>query len=248
LPAAMSAPTPVSSLVHSSTLVTAGVYLFIRFYYIFSKIVLGGVCLCVSLLTFFSAGLLACVENDMKKLVAISTLSQLGLIIFSLYLGNYFITFFHMVSHALFKSLLFLTCGFVILTRFSRQDMRLIGRKATIGKLIYIMLYTSILSLIGLFFLRGFFSKDMVVEIAFRENTPTVQLFIFIISCILSVMYRLKMLYESFMGAQNIFSSVSYIGLSGSGVAMLFLFFWSIFFGKIFFLFFFDGELVLLFF
>lgn len=243
LPAAISAPTPVSSLVHSSTLVTAGVYLFIRFYYIFSHIFIWKAFLCVSLLTFFSARLLACVENDLKKLVAISTLSQLGLMIFSFYLGNFFITFFHIVSHALFKSLLFLTCGFVILTSFSSQDIRLMGRRVMMGKPIFFMLYVSVLRIIGLFFLRGFFSKDLIVDIVFRLDISLGQFFLFTLSCVLSVLYRMKIIYESLMGFQSSFSLVAHVYLKGSIVLMLFLFFWSIFFGKIFFLFFFDGEL-----
>lgn len=242
LPAAMSAPTPVSSLVHSSTLVTAGVYLFIRFFYLVRLYVLRSVFFFISLLTFFSAGLIACVERDLKKLVAMSTLRQLGLIIFSFCLGNFFLTFFHIVSHALFKSLLFLTCGFVILVRFSLQDIRFMGRKVLLRKRVFIMLFISVIRLVGVFFLRGFFSKDLVIDLSARENLAFITLCVFIFSCVLSVLYSLKFLYEAFSRYQ-----IGFTQLVGSSLKLVvffigLLFLWSTFFGKSLFFFFFDGE------
>lgn len=129
LPAAISAPTPVSALVHSSTLVTAGVYLIIRV--VRGVGVYGGSgslwLLIVSLFTIFMAGVRACFEVDMKKIVALSTLSQLGVIMFSLSLGCYALAFFHLVSHALFKALLFVGVGCVIHNHSDCQDFRMIG-------------------------------------------------------------------------------------------------------------------------
>jgi len=157
LPAAISAPTPVSSLVHSSTLVTAGVYLFIRFFFIINGYLLRFFFLLTCLLTSFSAGVIACLEGDVKKLVAISTLRQLGLIIFSLALGHVIYCFFHIVSHALFKSLLFLSCGFIILIRLGNQDIRFIGNKIFFNKRVMLILFLSRISLCGFPFLAGFF-------------------------------------------------------------------------------------------
>lgn len=111
LPAAMAAPTPVSSLVHSSTLVTAGVYLLIRFHNLLEY---NSYLLVISVLTLFMSGLGANYEIDLKKIIALSTLSQLGIIMFILSLGQYEIAFFHLVRHATFKSLLFLCAGYYI--------------------------------------------------------------------------------------------------------------------------------------
>lgn len=244
LPAAISAPTPVSSLVHSSTLVTAGVYMFIRFFYLVRVFFLRSLLCIISLLTFFSAGLIACVEIDMKKLVAISTLSQLGLMMFSFFLGDFFLTFFHMVSHALFKSLLFLTCGFLIIVAFSSQDMRFIGGKFLIRKRVFFIILLSIMRLIGVFFLRGFFSKDLIVDVVFRVDLFLIRFFLFISSCLLSVFYRLKFMYESLLGFQMSLNENVGVSFKLARVFLGLLFFWSVFFGKSFFLFLFDGELI----
>lgn len=246
LPAAISAPTPVSSLVHSSTLVTAGVYIFIRFYYMLRFLVVGGFFYIISTLTFFSAGLMACVETDLKKLVAMSTLSQLGLIMFSFCMGNFFLTFFHIVRHALFKSLLFLTCGFIILVTFSSQDMRFIGRKISIRKGVFYLMSLSVIRLVGVFFLRGFFSKDLVVDMAYRLDLSLVSLFFFSLSCLLSVYYRVKFIYEAFFRIQLSFSQVVGLPMRYAYFFLTFLFIWSILFSKKFFFYFFDGELVCL--
>lgn len=128
LPAAMAAPTPVSSLVHSSTLVTAGVYLLVRFYpslrvhsYFCFLIFYVGVVTC--LMARFSA----LYENDLKKIVALSTLSQLGVMIMALGLGLPILSFFHLITHALFKALLFICAGTIIHNIQNNQDVRLIG-------------------------------------------------------------------------------------------------------------------------
>lgn len=242
LPAAISAPTPVSSLVHSSTLVTAGVYLFIRFFYYLRGLFLLNIFYVISLMTFFTAGLMACLENDLKRLVAISTLRQLGLIMFSFCLGNLFITFFHLVRHAVFKSLLFLTCGFIIMIGFSSQDMRFIGRKAPLRKSIYYILFLSVISLVGFSFLRGFFSKDLIIDLIFRERLGGFLFFLFLFSCVLSVFYRLKVVYEAFSGFQLGFFQVVTSSLKLVVFLLGGLFFWSVFFGKRFFHLFFVGE------
>lgn len=165
LPAAMAAPTPVSALVHSSTLVTAGVYLLIRFNILLYNSFLGQLLLLLSGLTIFIAGLGANFEFDLKKIIALSTLRQLGLIIRILSIGFYKLAFFHLLSHALFKALLFICAGAIIHNIQNSQDIRLIG-----GLGIYIPLTTSCfnvanLALSGIPFLAGFYSKDLILEV-----------------------------------------------------------------------------------
>jgi len=117
-----------------------------------------------SVLTSFSAGLIACFEVDLKKLVAISTLSQLGLMIYVISLGERLFCFFHMVSHALFKALLFLSCGFIIIVILGAQDIRFIGAKSLLNKNVFFIIMISNLRLCGFPFLSGFFSKDLIIE------------------------------------------------------------------------------------
>lgn len=168
LPAAMRAPTPVSALVHSSTLVTAGVYLLIRLLCRIGDLVLrrliSGLLLTVSLVTVIISGLSGCFEVDLKKVVALSTLRQLGIIIFSLRIGYYGLAFFHLVRHALFKALLFLRVGRAIHMFRSSQELRDYGglwvrRPCTRG-----CWALARISLMGLPFLSGFYSKDLIVE------------------------------------------------------------------------------------
>jgi len=161
----MAAPTPVSALVHSSTLVTAGVYLLIRFS--------GGLDLrrrillmFLSTLTIFMSGLVANFEYDLKKIVALSTLSQLGVIIFSISLGIYDLAFFHLITHALFKAILFLCAGVLIHGVGGSQDVRFTGGLIKSFPLVGVCINLANLSLCGLPFISGFYSKDIIVEMA----------------------------------------------------------------------------------
>ena len=161
----MAAPTPVSALVHSSTLVTAGVYLLIRFsigsdYQCFPLLVR------ISTLTIFFSGLVALFEYDLKKIIALSTLSQLGVMIFSISLGLPYIAFFHLLTHALFKALLFLCAGACIHQVGGPQDLRFFGILVKNSPLIISSINLANLSLCGIPFLSGFYSKDLIVEYA----------------------------------------------------------------------------------
>jgi NADH-ubiquinone oxidoreductase chain 5 len=125
LPAAIAAPTPVSALVHSSTLVTAGVFLIIRFYpFLHTIILFNKVILIIAVITMLIAGLSATTECDIKKIIALSTLSQLGIIITRIGLNLPTLAYFHMVTHALFKALLFICAGTFINNHRHRQDLR----------------------------------------------------------------------------------------------------------------------------
>jgi NADH-ubiquinone oxidoreductase chain 5 len=157
----MAAPTPVSALVHSSTLVTAGVYLLIRF-----NVILGvnNILFYLGSLTIFISGLGANLEIDLKKIIALSTLSQLGVIIFTLSLGFYEFSFFHLLSHALFKSLLFLCAGVFIHRIGDIQDIRYL-RGLNLGCPVSSFFFIACsLSLCGFPFLSGFYSKDLILE------------------------------------------------------------------------------------
>nr|YP_010944724.1 NADH dehydrogenase subunit 5 [Teuthowenia megalops]WMC20822.1 NADH dehydrogenase subunit 5 [Teuthowenia megalops] len=165
LPAAMAAPTPVSALVHSSTLVTAGVFLFIRFfkylshYYWFSIFMVY-----ISILTTIMSGICALYEYDMKKIVALSTLSQLGVMMMSLGLGLPMLALFHLYTHAMFKALLFMCSGNIIHCFSGKQDVRQIKNVSNVLPLTSMFLNISNMALCGLPFLAGFYSKDLIIE------------------------------------------------------------------------------------
>ena len=163
LPAAMAAPTPVSALVHSSTLVTAGVYIMIRFCHKFPfwLFMIIGVC---GMWTYLSARFAACCEFDAKKVVAFSTLSQLGLMIISISLCLPHIAFFHLITHAMFKALMFICIGYLMIKRGHFQDIRKLGGLINSKPLVGIRLMVRRLSLMGFPFLAGSFSKELILE------------------------------------------------------------------------------------
>lgn len=195
LPAAIAAPTPVSALVHSSTLVTAGVYLLIRFNLLFVGTFLGRLLLLISGLTIFIAGLGANFEFDLKKIIALSTLSQLGLMIRTLSLGLYKLAFFHLLTHALFKALLFICAGAVIHNIKNSQDIRDIGFLIINMPLTISCLNVANLALCGLPFLAGFYSKDLILEIVLVINVNLFSLFLFFFSTGLTVIYSFRLFY-----------------------------------------------------
>nr|YP_054464.1 NADH dehydrogenase subunit 5 [Onychiurus orientalis]AAT69326.1 NADH dehydrogenase subunit 5 [Onychiurus orientalis] len=191
LPAAMAAPTPVSSLVHSSTLVTAGVYLLIRF----SELVgISLVLLVISVLTMMISGLNAIFETDMKKVIALSTLSQLGVMFMTISLGLIEMAFFHMLSHALFKSLLFLCAGVVIRGSGDIQDVRDLGGVSSSSPVTSLYFLVSSLSLCGFPYLSGFYSKDILLEMYLMGGQiNTLALLVVMTSILLTGVYSTKL-------------------------------------------------------
>jgi NADH-ubiquinone oxidoreductase chain 5 len=159
----------VSALVHSSTLVTAGVYLLIRFSFFISEEALN-LLLLLAVLTIFIAGLVATFEHDLKKVVALSTLRQLGVIIFSISVGLPELAFFHLITHALFKAILFLCAGILIHGILGSQDIRELGALVKINPIIGTCLNLANLSLCGFPFISGFYSKDLIVELVTQNN------------------------------------------------------------------------------
>nr|YP_010363318.1 NADH dehydrogenase subunit 5 [Cladiucha magnoliae]UNY39794.1 NADH dehydrogenase subunit 5 [Cladiucha magnoliae] len=207
LPAAMAAPTPVSSLVHSSTLVTAGVYLMIRFENLLLKMeFISKWFLLLSLLTMFMSGLNANLEYDLKKIIALSTLSQLGLMISTLLLGYTNLAFFHLLMHALFKSLMFLCAGIYIHNLMNFQDIRYMGSLSKQMPFISLCFNFSNLALCGFPFLSGFYSKDLILEMIFLMNYNNFIMFMLMISTLLTVSYTFRLIYYLMFNEFNFLS------------------------------------------
>jgi len=158
----MAAPTPISALVHSSTLVTAGVYIIIRF----NELLGVNVRLYyLSSITIFMSGLGANFEIDLRKIIALSTLRQLGVIIMALSLGFTELAYFHLLIHALFKSLLFLCAGVFIHGLGDKQDVRSLVGILEVSPLTLFYFIRCLLALCGFPFLSGFYSKDLILEV-----------------------------------------------------------------------------------
>nr|YP_010737987.1 NADH dehydrogenase subunit 5 [Stenischia humilis]WEQ92397.1 NADH dehydrogenase subunit 5 [Stenischia humilis] len=211
LPAAMAAPTPVSALVHSSTLVTAGIYLMIRFNNLLMSTNLNLFLLLIASLTMFMSGLGANFEYDLKKIIALSTLSQLGLMMSSLSFGMPKLAFFHLLMHALFKAMLFLCAGAVIHLYKNYQDIRVMGSSSGAIPLISSILGVANLALCGMPFLAGFYSKDMILESFSLSNFNTLIYFLFYFSTGLTVCYSFRLSNSLLVNMFN-FHSVSSLG------------------------------------
>ena len=195
LPAAIAAPTPVSALVHSSTLVTAGVYLLIRFNYLLG---LRRILFYLGVLTMFISGLGANYETDLKKIIALSTLRQLGLIIITISMGYSEYSFFHLMTHAMFKSLLFLCAGVFIHSMGDAQDIRIIGGLAVSCPSTSFFFVCSSLALCGAPFLSGFYSKDLILELYFLGGTNLIMLLFVFSATIFTLSYSVRLVYFVF--------------------------------------------------
>nr|AEH21233.1 NADH dehydrogenase subunit 5 [Himacerus nodipes] len=232
LPAAMAAPTPVSALVHSSTLVTAGVYLLIRFNNVFIMYDCS-IFVMIGMITMFMSGMGASFEYDLSKIIALSTLSQLGLMVGILFMGYPFLAFFHLLTHAFFKALLFLCAGLIIHIMSDSQDIRHMG-----GMFKYIP-YTSScfcisnLSLCGLPFMSGFYSKDLMLEsITFTHFNFYVYM-IYYLSVGLTSMYTMRMMYYCMFYNMNMYTCQNYYETTYMYMPMMFLSIMSVVFGSI---------------
>nr|ABS28769.1 NADH dehydrogenase subunit 5 [Polistes sp. MD1] len=232
LPMAMAAPTPVSSLVHSSTLVTAGVFLLMRynFYLIFMNI--NSLMLFISSMTMFMSGLMANFENDLKKIIALSTLSQLGLMMSILSFGNIELSYFHLLIHALFKSLLFLCGGILIHLMMNNQDIGFMGNLINYYPLVSMIFLISILSLCGFPFFSGYYSKDLIMEIFLMMKLNYLSLCLLMMGTLLTVSYSVRLLMIVYL---NYNSKFNYMILLNEdylmSISMMFLYFLSMMFG-----------------
>nr|UPL66005.1 NADH dehydrogenase subunit 5 [Embiophila sp.] len=204
LPAAMAAPTPVSALVHSSTLVTAGVYLLIRF----SGMLSGGYSMffvLVGFMTMLMSGVGAIFEYDLKSIIALSTLSQLGLMMGILFLGFSLVSYFHLLAHAFFSALLFLCAGVIIHAMGDSQDIR------HMGGVVYYMPWTcacfciSNMALCGIPFMAGFYSKDFVVEVFNIYDVNFLNYVICLFAVGLTSCYTVRLLYYCVFSSGGIY-------------------------------------------
>nr|AJR19247.1 NADH dehydrogenase subunit 5 [Sericostoma personatum] len=232
LPAAMAAPTPVSALVHSSTLVTAGVYLIVRFGGLMNSYMLK-ILLILSCLTMFMSGLGANYEYDLKKIIALSTLSQLGLMMSILSIGFSLLGYFHLLTHAFFKALLFLCAGVMIHSLKDNQDIRFMGSNKFMP-LIFSSFLVSNLSLCGFPFLSGFYSKDLILEVLSMFNINILIYFLFYFSVGLTVSYSFRLMWFMNFVNKNFFSLINLHGEDWTMMKSIWgLMFFSVFSGSV---------------
>nr|YP_004072435.1 NADH dehydrogenase subunit 5 [Grapholita molesta]ADR72175.1 NADH dehydrogenase subunit 5 [Grapholita molesta] len=206
LPAAMAAPTPVSALVHSSTLVTAGVYLLIRFNNLLLDLFMLKILLLLSGLTMFMAGITANYEFDLKKIIALSTLSQLGLMMSILSMGLPDLAFFHLLTHAMFKALLFMCAGVIIHMMNNIQDIRYMGGISYYLPFTSLCLNISNMALCGIPFLAGFYSKDMILELVSLSYLNMLIFFLYYISTGLTMYYSFRLMMYLMVNDFNLLS------------------------------------------
>nr|WIA69337.1 NADH dehydrogenase subunit 5 [Linognathus africanus] len=180
LPLAMAAPTPVSSLVHSSTLVTAGVYLMVRFSWLVSHEI-NQVMFCLSSMSLVYSGVLSILAEDLKKLIAYSTLSHISFILISVSQGLITVGLFHLMVHAFFKSMMFMISGWVIHGHSDSQDIRALGLKWDESPILVSLFNIALISMMGTPFLSGFCSKEMVASSTLFMSSPAPY------SCMISV-------------------------------------------------------------
>lgn len=202
LPAAMAAPTPVSSLVHSSTLVTAGVYLLLRFNGALrgARATTGALLLATGGATIVMAGASGIYEDDLKKIVALSTLRQLGLMTACLGLAAPQLAFFHLLRHAFFKALLFMVTGRAIHSVGGYQDLRVTRLPFNISPKSRRLLVIRNLRLMGMPFLSGFYSKDAILELALRSSLGISGAMMFFTGTLLTVLYSMRFILMSGAG------------------------------------------------
>ena len=206
LPDAMEGPTPVSALIHAATMVTAGVFLVVRCSPIFeySQAALNLVAI-VGMITALFAASVALVQNDIKKIVAYSTCSQLGYMFFAAGVGAYHVAIFHLFTHAFFKALLFLGAGSVIHAFKDEQDIRKMGGVRKKLPFTYIFMLIGTLALTGFPFLSGFYSKDAIIEFAYLKNSSlgNYAASVGILTAFLTSIYSWRLFFKTFHGPYN---------------------------------------------
>jgi proton-translocating NADH-quinone oxidoreductase chain L len=206
LPDAMEGPTPVSALIHAATMVTAGIFLIARCSPLFE--------LCPAVLHFmmfigamtaFFASTVGLFQNDMKKIIAYSTCSQLGYMVFACGLSAYDVAMFHLSNHAFFKALLFLAAGSVIHAVFDEQDLRKLGGLQTRLPFTYSVIVIGSLSLVGFPFMSGFYSKDCILELAFAKHTTLghFSYYFGLLGVLSTALYSTRLVYMVFLSEPN---------------------------------------------
>ncbi len=206
LPMAMEGPTPVSALIHAATMVTAGVYLLIRSSPLieYSNTVLL-LCLWIGAITTVFSSLIGLFQQDIKKVIAYSTMSQLGMMVIAIGLSSYNVAIFHLVNHAFYKGLLFLGAGAVIHAVADNQDFRRYGGLKSFLPLTYSVMLIASLSLVAFPFMTGFYSKDLIIESAYGQFcfSSVVVYFVSTIGAMFTTLYSVKVLYLTFLTNPN---------------------------------------------
>ena len=206
LPMAMEGPTPVSALIHAATMVTAGVYLLMRSSPLieYSNTVLL-LCLWIGAITTVFSSLIGLFQQDIKKVIAYSTMSQLGMMVIAIGLSSYNVAIFHLVNHAFYKGLLFLGAGAVIHAVADNQDFRKYGGLKSFLPLTYSVMLIASLSLVAFPFMTGFYSKDLIIESAYGQFcfSSVVVYFVSTIGAMFTTLYSVKVLYLTFLTNPN---------------------------------------------
>jgi NADH-quinone oxidoreductase subunit L len=206
LPDSMEGPTPISALIHAATMVTAGIFMVARMSPLFelSETALS-VVLVIGAITALFMGLIAIVQNDIKRVVAYSTLSQLGYMTVALGASAYSAGIFHLATHAFFKALLFLGAGSVIIAMHHEQDMRRMGGLRKYMPITYLTMMVGALASAGIPGLSGFFSKDSIIEAAHLSHTPGAAFAYFcVLSCVfVTALYTFRMMFMTFHGNER---------------------------------------------
>jgi NADH-ubiquinone oxidoreductase chain 5 len=239
LPFAMEGPTPVSALIHAATMVTAGVYLLVRTSPLieYSNTVLS-ICLWLGAITSIFSSLIGLFQQDIKKVIAYSTMSQLGMMVIAIGLSSYNVALFHLINHAFYKGLLFLGAGSVIHAVSDNQDFRKYGGLKPFLPLTYTIMLIASLSLVALPYMSGFFSKDFILESSYGQFyfSSIAVYFIATIAAMFTTLYSVKVLYLTFMANPN--GSVNNYNKAHEGdiylsMPLIILAIFSIFFGYI---------------
>ena len=239
LPMAMEGPTPVSALIHAATMVTAGVYLLIRSSPLieYSSTVLL-ICLWLGAITTVFSSLIGLFQQDIKKIIAYSTMSQLGMMVIAIGLSSYNIAIFHLMNHAFYKGLLFLGAGAVIHAVGDNQDLRKYGGLIRFLPLTYTVILIASLSLVAFPFMTGFYSKDFILESAYGQYffSSINVYFIAVIGAIFTTLYSVKVIYLTFITNPN--GSINYYKNAHEGdiflsLPLVILAIFSIYFGYI---------------
>ena len=210
LPDAMEGPTPVSALIHAATMVTAGVFFIIRLSPFFEKTpIILFLFIFIGSFTSIMSAIFGVFQNDIKKVIAYSTCSQLGYMVLICGFSQYKMALFHLINHGFFKALLFLSAGSIIHTLSDEQDLRRMGNLSNGSIFTYICFFFGSLSLAGIPFLTGFYSKDLLIELTFNSHIFNFVFYMSVSAAFLTAFYSLRLLFLTFLSTPQFFRKKS---------------------------------------